>query len=36
MYWLYRTTSIAGYQIPNWSIVLGAVVVLILFIYAWR
>jgi len=34
MDWLYGTTSIAGVQIPNWSIVLGAVVVLILLIYA--
>jgi hypothetical protein len=34
MDWLYRTTSIAGIQIPNWSIVVGAVVVLLLLIYA--
>ena len=33
MNWFSRTTSIAGVQIPNWVIVLGAVIV-ILFIYS--
>jgi hypothetical protein len=33
MEWFGRTTSIAGVQIPNWVIVLGAVIV-ILFIYS--
>jgi hypothetical protein len=31
--WFGRTTSIAGVQIPNWGIVLGAFIV-ILFIYS--
>jgi hypothetical protein len=33
MEWFSRKTSIAGVQIPNWGIVLGAVIV-ILFIYS--
>jgi hypothetical protein len=33
MEWFRRTTSIAGVQIHNWGIVLGAVIV-ILFIYS--
>jgi hypothetical protein len=33
MEWFNRKTSIAGVQIPNWRIVLGAVIV-ILFIYS--
>ena len=33
MEWFNRKTSIAGVQIPNWGIVLGAVIV-ILFIYS--
>jgi hypothetical protein len=33
MNWFIRTTSIAGVQIPNWGIVLGAVIV-ISFIYS--
>jgi hypothetical protein len=33
MEWFGRTTSIAGVQIPNWGIVLGAVIV-IFFIYS--
>jgi hypothetical protein len=33
MEWFYRKTSIAGVQIPNWGIVLGAVIV-IFFIYS--
>jgi hypothetical protein len=28
MEWLKRTTSIAGIQIPNWVIVLGAIIVI--------
>jgi hypothetical protein len=32
MEWFSRKTSIAGVEIPNWGIVLGAVIV-ILFIY---
>jgi hypothetical protein len=34
MEWFGRTTSIAGVQIPNWGIVLGAAVIVILFIYS--
>jgi len=30
MEWLSRKTSIAGIQIPNWGIVLGAVIVILL------
>ncbi len=33
MEWFNRKTSIAGIQIPNWGIVLGAAIV-ILFIYS--
>ena len=33
MEWFKRTTPIAGYQIPNWALVLGAVIVIWL-IYA--
>jgi len=33
MHWFNRKTSIAGVQIPNWGMVLGAVIV-ILFIYS--
>jgi hypothetical protein len=28
--WFNRTTSIAGIQIPNWAIVLGAILVILL------
>jgi hypothetical protein len=30
MEWLSRKTSIAGVQIPNWMVVLGAVIVILL------
>jgi hypothetical protein len=30
MEWFSRNTSIAGTQIPNWGIVLGAVIVILL------
>jgi hypothetical protein len=30
MEWFSRETSIAGIQIPNWGIVLGAVIVILL------
>jgi len=33
MEWFKRKTSIAGYQIPNWLIVLGAIII-VLFILA--
>jgi hypothetical protein len=28
MEWFTRTTSIAGTQIPNWALVLGAIIVI--------
>jgi hypothetical protein len=28
MEWFSRKTSIAGYQIPNWALVLGVIIVL--------
>ena len=31
--WFKQETSIAGIQIPNWAIVLGAAVIVILLIY---
>jgi hypothetical protein len=34
MDWFNQTTSIAGVQIPNWVVVLGAAVILILLIYS--
>jgi hypothetical protein len=34
MEWFSRNTSIAGIQIPNWAIVLGAIIV-ILLIYTY-
>jgi hypothetical protein len=30
MEWFSRKTSIAGLQIPNWMVVLGAVIVIVL------
>jgi hypothetical protein len=33
MDWFSQTTSIAGIQIPNWVIILGAAVLLVLLIY---
>jgi hypothetical protein len=30
MEWFNQTTSIAGIQIPNWAVVLGAVIVILL------
>jgi hypothetical protein len=33
MEWFYKKTSIAGVQIPNWALVLGALI-LIWLIYA--
>jgi hypothetical protein len=30
MEWLSRKTSLAGIQIPNWGIVLGAIIVILL------
>jgi Flp pilus assembly protein protease CpaA len=36
MEWLYGTTSIASIQIPNWLIVLGAAVIVILLITSMR
>jgi hypothetical protein len=30
MEWFKQTTSIAGTQIPNWAIVLGAIIVILL------
>jgi hypothetical protein len=33
MDWFNQTTSIAGVQIPNWAVVLGAAVILVLIIY---
>ena len=33
MDWFNQTTSIAGVQIPNWVIILGAAVLLVLLIY---
>ena len=33
MEWLSQETSIAGYQIPNWAIVLVVVIVLLLIYY---
>ena len=35
MEWFSQKTSIAGLQIPNWEIVLGAIIV-ILLIYTFR
>ena len=35
MEWFNRKTSIAGVQIPNWGIVLGAAVIVILFYSAF-
>jgi hypothetical protein len=34
MDWFSQTTSIAGVQIPNWVIILGAAVILVLLIYS--
>jgi hypothetical protein len=34
MEWFSRTTSIAGIEIPNWVVVLGAIVI-IWFIYTF-
>ena len=33
MEWFNQKTSIGGIQIPNWGIVLGAIVIAILLIY---
>jgi hypothetical protein len=33
MDWLNGKTSIAGIEIPNWGIILGAAVIVILLIY---
>ena len=33
MEWFSRKTSIAGVQIPNWAIALGAILIAILLIY---
>jgi hypothetical protein len=33
MDWLNGKTSIAGIQIPNWGVILGAAVIVILLIY---
>jgi hypothetical protein len=33
MDWFSQTTSIAGVQIPNWVIILGGAVVLVLLLY---
>ena len=33
MDWFTQTTSIAGVQIPNWVIILGAAVILVLLVY---
>jgi hypothetical protein len=33
MDWFNQTTSIAGVQIPNWAVVLGAAFILVLIIY---
>ena len=30
MEWFSRNTSIAGFQVPNWSLVLGAIIVILL------
>jgi hypothetical protein len=30
MEWFKRKTSIAGYEIPNWIIVLGAIIIVLL------
>jgi hypothetical protein len=36
MDWFNRKTSIAGIQIPNWWIVLGAAIIVILLITSMR
>jgi hypothetical protein len=36
MDWFSQKTSIAGIQIPNWAIVLGAAIIVILLIYNGR
>jgi hypothetical protein len=33
MEWFNKNTSIAGVQIPNWGIALGAILIAILLIY---
>jgi hypothetical protein len=33
MDWLNGKTSVAGIQIPNWGVILGAAVILFLLIY---
>ena len=30
MEWFSQTTSIAGFQVPNWGLVLGAIIVILL------
>ena len=30
MEWFSRNTSIAGFQVPNWGLVLGAIIVILL------
>ncbi len=32
MEWFYKKTSLAGIQIPNWAIALGAIIIVILLI----
>jgi hypothetical protein len=36
MDWFNRKTSIAGFQIPNWWIVLGAAIIVILLMTSMR